>query len=143
MKRLPRLALATLCLSIMPSQAATPLDTAQLTALIKRTPALVIVDARGDEARKRRPIPFAVAYRPGLTLKASVVAVIGEQDGQAMEAARRLEIRPGLSVFTARGGYDTWLAANDGQGGRDSITPQNFTIPHNTCEQGRVLQEYK
>lgn len=130
-------------LAALPANAAALLDVPQLAALMKATPAHNLIDARGEEQRKRRPIPFSITYQPGLALKPGVAVVVAEDDTRALEAARRLEARKGVSAFAARGGYDAWREASDSKPVHESIMPQSFTIPHNTCEQGRSLQEYK
>ncbi|BCB27411.1 hypothetical protein SKTS_22970 [Sulfurimicrobium lacus] len=143
MKRL----LALMCALSAPAWAATAalLDSAQLVEMLKKNQPCCIIDARGEGPRKQQPIPFAVIYKEGVKPKPGGYAlVVGDSDRQAMETAQSVSRKSGQDVYAVKGGYAAWRQAKEGGGKTaETIMPQNFTIPSNTCEQGQALHEYK
>jgi rhodanese-related sulfurtransferase len=118
-------------------------DKARLGGLLK-LPGCQLIDVRGEGRRAQQPIPLAQPYKAGMEIKAGTVIVVGDSEQQAVEAARVLAQRAGRDVFAFGGGYAAWREAQQ-EGGRapETVMPQTFTIPSNTCEQGAPLQEYK
>lgn len=124
------------------------LDSAQLREVLKKDQPCCVIDARSEGRRKQQPIPFAVIYREGVKPKPGGYAVVvGDNDPRALEAAQAVSKKSGQDVYAVKGGYDTWKRVQ-GDGDKSSagtgvVAPQRFTIPSNTCEQGKALHEYK
>lgn len=124
------------------------LDSARLVEVLKKDQPCCVIDAREEGRRKQQPIPFAVIYKESVKLKPGGFAVVvGDNDQQALEAAQAIAKRSGQDVFAVKGGYATLKQVQSGgrepPAGPETIMPQNFTIPSNTCEQGQALHEYK
>ncbi|MDD5241832.1 MAG: rhodanese-like domain-containing protein [Sulfuricella sp.] len=133
-----------------PAWAATAslLDSAGLAEVLKKGPPCCVIDAREEGRRKQRPIPFAVIYNESIKPKPGGFAlVVGDNDAQALEAARTIFKRSGLDVYAVKGGYATWQQIQKGgkksSAGPEFVMPQRFTIPSNTCEPPKALHEYK
>ena len=124
------------------------LDGARLAEVLKKNQPCCVIDAREEGRRKQQPIPFAVIYKESIKPKRGGFAVVvGDNDQKALEVAQTISKKSGEDVFAVKGGYATWKQVRDGgknaTSGPESIMPQNFTIPSNTCEQGQALHEYK
>jgi len=124
------------------------LDGAQLREVLKKDQPCCVIDARSEGRRKQQPIPFAVIYNEGVKPKPGGYAVVvGDNDPQALAAAQAVSKKSGQDVYAVKGGYVTWKQVQEGgrksTAGTETIMPQNFTIPSNTCEQGKALHEYK
>ncbi|MDD5404256.1 MAG: rhodanese-like domain-containing protein [Sulfuricella sp.] len=150
MKWLERFMIVLACALSVPAWAAQAelLDSAQLAEVLKKGQPCCVIDAREEGHRKQQPIPFAVIYNESIKPKAGGFAVVvGDNDRQALAAAQVIVKRSGQDVFAVKGGYAAWKRAQSGgkapSGEPDTIMPQNFTIPSNTCEPGEALHEYK
>ncbi|PWB51980.1 MAG: hypothetical protein C3F18_08655 [Nitrosomonadales bacterium] len=132
-----------------PAWAATAalLDGNHLREVLKKNQPCCVIDARGEGARKQQPIPFAVIYKEGIKPKPGGFAlVVGGNDRQALEIAQAVARKSGQDVYAVKGGYAAWIQIQAGGGksaAPETLMPQNFTIPSNTCEQGQALHEYK
>lgn len=124
------------------------LDGAQLREVLKKDQPCCVIDARSEGRRKQQPIPFAVIYNEGVKPKPGGYAVVvGDNDPQALAAAQNVSKKSGQDVYAVKGGYATLkqvqTGGNKSSTGTEIVAPQRFTIPSNTCEQGKALQEYK
>ncbi|HUX62258.1 hypothetical protein [Sulfuricella sp.] len=124
------------------------LDGAQLREVLKKDQPCCVIDARSEGRRKRQPIPFAVTYNEGVKPKPGGYAVVvGDNDPQALATAQNVSKNSGQDVYAVKGGYATWkqvqAGGNKSSSGAEIVAPQRFTIPSNTCEQGKALHEYK
>lgn len=124
------------------------LDSAQLREVLKKGQPCCVIDARSEGRRKQQPIPFAVIYQEGVKPKPGGFAVVvGDNDPQALAAAQSVAGKSGQDAYAVKGGYATWrqvqAGGNKSSAGTEIVAPQRFTIPSNTCEQGKALQEYK
>lgn len=133
-----------------PAWAATAalLDDVRLTEVLKKSQPCCVIDARGEGLRKQQPIPFAVIYKEGIKpVPGGFAVVVGDNDQQALEIAQSISRKFGQDVYAVKGGYRTWRQVQEGgkkpSAAPEAATPQSFTIPSNTCEQGQALQEYK
>jgi hypothetical protein len=116
------------------------LEADRLPAQLKAAPACCVVDARGEAARRARPLPGALAWSPELVPPpGGPMILIGETDAVAHDLARRISrgLR-GKQVIAVKGGAEAWrqLVASGGTAG-------GFVIPRNTCEQGKPLQKLR
>lgn len=141
------LMIALVWLLSAPAWAATAMqvDSAQLVEILKKGQPCCVIDARDEGPRKQQPIPFAVVYKENVKPKPGGFAlVVGDNDQQALEIAQSVSRKSGQDVYAVKGGYAAWRQAQEG-GSKptETIMPQNFTIPSNTCEQGQALHEYK
>lgn len=124
------------------------LDGAQLAEVLKKDQPCCVIDARSEGRRKQQPIPFAVTYQEGVKPKPGGFAVVvGDNDPQALAVAQNVSKKSGQDVYAVKGGYATWqqvqAGGNKSSAGPETVAPQSFTIPSNTCEQGQALHEYK
>ncbi|OIP15995.1 MAG: hypothetical protein AUK53_03690 [Betaproteobacteria bacterium CG2_30_59_46] len=124
------------------------LDGAQLREVLKKGQPCCVIDARSEGRRKQQPIPFAVVYQEGVKPKPGGFAVVvGDSDERALAAARSVAGKSGEDVYAVKGGYAAWkqvqAGGNKSSAGTELVAPQSFTIPSNTCEQGKALHEYK
>ena len=124
------------------------LDSAQLREVLKKDQPCCVIDARSEGRRKQQPIPFAVIYNEGVKPKPGGYAVVvGDNDPQAQAAAQAVSKKSGQDVYAVKGGYAAWKQVQAGGNkysvGTENVSPQRFTIPSNTCEQGKALHEYK
>lgn len=124
------------------------LDGAHLREVLKKDQPCCVIDARSEGRRKQQPIPFAVTYNEGVKPKPGGYAVVvGDNDPQALTTAQTVSKKSGQDVYAVKGGYAAWqqvqAGGNKSSAGTGIVAPQRFTIPSNTCEQGKALQEYK
>lgn len=122
------------------------LDSAQLIQVLHTGAPCCLIDARSEPMRKKSPIPFAVNYREGLAISPLGFAmVIADTDHRALTVARALAAPGNGRIYAVEGGYDTWAKIQPGAASAapKSSMPKSFTIPSNTCEQGKPLHEYK
>lgn len=118
-------------------------DQAELESLLKRAPPCCIIDARPERVRKLLPLANTVPYRQDLRIDpTSVVVVIAETDGQAVEIGDAIaKTNNAKDVVAVKGGASTWRAlAGDDPAASGGSAPLRFVIPKNTCEQGTPLQ---
>lgn len=124
------------------------LDGAQLREVLMKGQPCCVIDARSEGRRKQQPIPFAVTYQEGIKPKPGGFAVVvGDNDPQALAVARLVAGKVRQDVYAVKGGYAAWrqvqVGGNKSSAGMEIVAPQRFTIPSNTCEQGKALHEYK
>jgi hypothetical protein len=120
------------------------LDRAGLSALIERTPECCVIDARKESERVLRPIAFAIELQPALRIKAgSTALVVADDDARALAVAQAVAARSDGDAMAVKGGYATWQALRQASTATSSTLPKIFTIPSNTCEQGKALHEFK
>lgn len=124
------------------------LDGVQLAEVLKKDQPCCVIDARSEGRRKQQPIPFALIYNEGVKPRPGGYAVVvGDNDPQALAAAQAVSKKSGQNVYAVKGGYAAWRRVQAGGGkysvGTENVSPQRFTIPSNTCEQGKALHEYK
>ena len=150
MRNLGRVLIMLACALSAPAWAAKAalLDGAQIREVLKKGQPCCVIDARSEGRRKQQPIPFAVIYQEGVKPKPGGFAVVvGDNDPQALAAAQAVSKKSGQDVYAVKGGYATWKQVQAGgnkfSAGAEIVAPQRFTIPSNTCEQGKALQEYK
>lgn len=118
------------------------LDGTQLAEALKSSQPCCVIDARSEGPRKQNPISFAVAHREGMVVSASSFAIIiADTDQRALEIARALAASNPGRIFAVKGGFATWQQLSGNAEG--TTMPRGFTIPSNTCEQGKPLQEFK
>lgn len=119
------------------------LDTTQLAEALKDGQPCCVIDARSLGPRKQNPIPFAIPHRDGMTITATTFAVvIADDDRRAMDVARSLAVLNKGRIFAVKGGFAAWQQLLGGGAGGTTM-PKRFTIPSNTCEQGKPLHEFK
>jgi hypothetical protein len=119
------------------------LDGPQLAALLKSGKPCCVIDARSESLRKQAPIPFAVIHREGISIaQTSFAIVVADYDLKALEIAQHLVTSDGRDIYAVKGGYTTWWQIEMGVMSQTGA-PRRFTIPSNTCEQGKALQEFK
>lgn len=122
-------------------------DVKQLREMLSKDQPCCVIDARDEGIRKQQPIPFAITYRDGIKSKAGGYAlVVGKTDEQALKIAQKISGNSEGDVYAVAGGYASWQraqSADDSAAGDSIIVPHIFTIPKNTCEQGKALHEYK
>jgi hypothetical protein len=118
-------------------------DGAMLKELLKKDQPCCVIDARDEGRRKQNPIPFSVTYQKGIKVAGAYAVVVGDRDAQALTVAQAVAKNSAADVYAVKGGYITWQEAKGNAVDANTLTPQNFTIPHNTCEQGKALQEFK
>ncbi len=150
MNRLGKFMIVLACALSAPAWAARAelLDGVGLAEVLKKGQPCCVIDAREEGRRKQHPIPFAVIYKEGVKPKPGGFAVVvGDSDQKALEAAQTISRKSGQDVFAVKGGYPTLKQVQSGgnqtSSGPETVMPQNFTIPSNTCEQGKALHEYK
>lgn len=124
------------------------LDGTQLREVLKKGQPCCVIDARSEGRRKQHPIPFAVTYQEGIKPQPGGFAVVvGDNDLQALAVARSVAGKNKHDVYAVKGGYAAWrqvsVGGNKSSAEAEIVAPQRFTIPSNTCEQGKSLQEYK
>ena len=119
------------------------LDNTQLAEALKSGQPCCVIDARSEGPRRQNPIPFAVIHREGLTISATTFAiVIADNDQRALDVARALAVLNKGKIYAVKGGFAAWQQTVAGGAGGTSM-PKSFTIPSNTCEQGKPLHEFK
>ena len=119
------------------------LDTTQLAEALKGDQPCCVIDARSEGPRKQNPISFAIPFRDGMTITATTFAVvIADNDRRALDVARGLAVLNKGRIFAVKGGIATWRKVT-GSGTGGTTMPKVFTIPSNTCEQGKPLHEFK
>lgn len=119
------------------------LDGAQLVEVLKSGKPCCVIDARSEGPRKQNPIPFAVVYREGLAVAGNSFAiVIADNDPRALDVAKGLATLNAGKIYAVKGGFAAWQQTAAGGAGGTSM-PKGFTIPSNTCEQGKPLHEFK
>lgn len=150
MRNLARVLIMLACALSAPAWAAKAalLDSAQIWEVLKKGQPCCVIDARSEGRRKQQPIPFAVIYQEGVKPKPGGFAVmVGDNDPQALAAAQAVSKKSGQDVYAVKGGYATWkqvqAGGNKSSARTEIVAPQRFTIPSNTCEQGKALHEYK
>lgn len=116
---------------------------AALGPVIAMAPGVLLVDARGLDAVRRQPLQGATPYVPGIKLVPGMVVVVAGSDEQAMTVATALAQSSGQTVYALSGGAGAWQEILDERKRSPAAVPFNFVIPHNTCQQGKPLQEYK
>lgn len=127
---------------------ATLLDQQQLQARMEKSPPCCIIDARSTSKQKQDLIAAAVLYKPGFAITPTpggYALVVADTDAAALKLARQLSAASGQDVVAIKGGYATWAAlAGTGEATNqyDPTAPRSFTIPRNTCEQGKPLRVY-
>ena len=115
----------------------------QIARRLRERPECCVIDARGELARMRGSIPFAVQLGSSVTVKKGAFAlVVADTDAAALDAAREVARRSDGDAVAVNGGYAT-LQALGRASTSSSTAPSRFTIPSNTCEQGVPLQEFK
>ncbi|MBU0501187.1 MAG: hypothetical protein KJ558_08775 [Gammaproteobacteria bacterium] len=134
-----------LALAISPlAQADVSLKTpTALGPVIAMAPGVLLVDARGLDAVRQQPLQGATPYVPGMKRIPGMVVVVADNDEQAMAVATALAQPDGQAVYALSGGPVAWQEILDERKKSPSAVPFNFVIPHNTCQQGKPLQEYK
>ena len=120
----------------------------ELSLSLKESPPCCVIDGRKELNRAKAPLPEALPYRPGLSIKpTSTVVVLADSDSEALRIPGIFgKQHPGKPILAVKGGLKTWQAAtaslssapaNDGAPG----ATLQFVIPHNTCETGQPLQK--
>lgn len=118
-------------------------DTAQLAEALKSGQPCCVIDARSEGPRKQNAIPFSVPYRDSMMVAAATFAlVIADNDQRALDVARGLAVLNKGRIFALKGGFAAWQEILGGGTGGTPM-PKGFTIPSNTCEQGKPLHEFK
>lgn len=117
-------------------------SSAKLAPLVRNAPELLLVDARSEKSRRRQPLEGATPYRENMAVKPGLIVVVGEGDKRALQVAQQLAASSGRTVYAVKGGMTAWRETKNRKT-LESLMPNNFVIPHNTCEQGSALQEYK
>jgi hypothetical protein len=117
----------------------------ELVKKLSASPPCCVVDARGDDARKSRPIKDALAWRPDLAIDpTATVVVVADADAQAVAVARSIDkAHPRKVIVAVKGGFPVWesiLIDLEQAQGRSVQGSTSFVIPKNTCEQGTPLQ---
>ena len=114
-----------------------------LGPVIAMAPGVLLVDARGLEAVSQQQLQGATPYVQGMKLVPGMVVVVADSDEQAMQVAAALTQPGGQAVYALSGGAKAWQEILDERKKSAAAVPFNFVIPHNTCQQGKPLQEYK
>jgi hypothetical protein len=115
----------------------------QIARRLADRPECCVIDARGQLARMRAPVPFAVAFTSTVTVKKGAFALlVADSDAAALTAARAVARRSAGDVVAVNGGHAT-LAALGRTAPATATMPSRFNIPKNTCEQGEPLHEFK
>lgn len=141
-RTLRRLALALLCLPALAFAAADLLlDEAAVAAQLGKTPDYQLLDARPVAAQQAVPLAFSTKYQPLMAVKKGLVFVVADTDADALKIAGSIPA-DGRSVFAVKGGATAWKQAV-AKTPVTSAMPDNFTIPKNTCEAGKAVQELK
>lgn len=120
----------------------------ELSFTLKESPPCCVIDGRKELNRAKAPLPEALPYRAGLSIKpTATVVVLADSDSEALRIAGIFEKQhPGKPIIAVKGGMKTWQAvtaslsnapASDGAPG----ATLQFVIPHNTCETGEPLQK--
>lgn len=119
------------------------LDGTQLAEVLKSGQPCCVIDARSEGPRKQNPVPFAVIYRDGMPVAGNSFAiVIADNDQRALDVAKGLAVLNAGKIYAVKGGFGAWQQTVAGGVGGTSM-PKGFTIPSNTCEQGKPLHEFK
>ena len=119
------------------------LDGAQLAEALKGGKPCCVIDARSEGPRKQNPIPFAIIHREGMVVSGNSFAiVIADNDPRALDVAKGLAALNAGKIYAVKGGFAAWRQTAAGGAGGTSM-PKGFTIPSNTCEQGKPLHEFK
>jgi hypothetical protein len=120
----------------------------ELKGVLKESPPCCVIDGRKELNRAKAPLPEALPYRAGLSIKpTATVVVLADSDSEALRIAGIFEKQhPGKPILAIKGGRKTWQAATaslssaPASDGAPGATLQ-FVIPHNTCETGEPLQK--
>ncbi len=148
MKSLAVLGALSLCLLVSLGHAG-PVelkDEPEVANLLGKKPAVTMIDARGPQKRAQKVIPFSLIPGEMAIQFKGVALVVADSDREALEVARTLSQGGGREVYAVRGGYDTWDQARSsgkGAGVPDLAASKQFTIPKDTCAQGKPLHVYK
>lgn len=128
---------------VMAAGIALLLDGVQLAEALKSGQPCCVIDARSEGPRRQNPIPFAVVHREGMAVTGNSFAiVIADNDPRALDVAKALATLNAGKIYAVKGGFATWQQTVGGAAGGTSM-PKRFTIPSNTCEQGKPLHEFK
>lgn len=120
----------------------------ELSLALRESPPCCVIDGRKELNRLKTPLPEALPYRTGLSIKpTATVVVLADSDSEALRIAGIFEKQhPGKSILAVKGGLKSWQAATSslsgvpGSDGTPGASLQ-FVIPHNTCETGEPLQK--
>lgn len=120
----------------------------ELSSTLRDSPPCCVIDGRKELSRIKAPLPEALPYRPGLSIKpTATVVVLADNDSEALRIAGIFEKQhPGKPILAVKGGLKAWQAATaslssaPASDGAPGATLQ-FVIPHNTCETGEPLQK--
>lgn len=119
------------------------LDAEHIQQMMKKDQPCCVIDVRDEGLRKQQPIPFSVGYTSSLKPKAGGYAlVVGNNDEKALAIAKKIAHKNTGDVYAVAGGYDAWRQTQGDAIGNTAIAPGNFTIPKNTCEQGKAVQKF-
>lgn len=136
-------ALLLACLGLANVHAGALLESStKLAPLVRAAPEILLVDARSEKSRRQQLVEDATPYQKNMTVKPGLIVVVGDNNQQAMQVARRLVSHGDQTVYAVKGGAAAWLEMKNRKT-LQSMMPNNFVIPHNTCEQGSALQVYK
>ncbi len=125
------------------AQAGAVLETsAKLAPILKKASSVLLLDARSEKSRLQRPLEGAIPYQEKMAARPGLIVIIGENDPRALQVAQRLASTVNQTVYALKGGVAAWNEIKK-QETPESLMPDSFVIPHNTCEQGSPLQEYK
>jgi len=143
MRKHLRLGLLLACLGLSNVHAGALLESsAKLAPLVRAAPEVLLVDARSEKSRRQQLLEGAAPYQKKMTVKSALIVVVGDNNKQAMQVARQLASHGEQTVYAVKGGATAWLEMKNRKT-LQSLMPNNFVIPHNTCEQGSALQVYK
>jgi len=141
--------LAVAWLGVAAAQAGVSLlGQAALVEALKNQPPCCVIDARGENSRRKQPLPDALRYRPDLNIVVSAsVIVVADRDQEASKVGAALAKKhPGKTIYAVKGGAAVWqsvlktLAGESSSGMPAEGSIIRFVIPHNTCETGTPLQ---
>ena len=120
----------------------------ELSFALKDNPPCCVIDGRKEPNRIKAPLPEALPYRSGLSIKPTAsIVVLADSDNEALRIAGIFEKQhPGKPIIAVKGGMKAWQTATENlssaptSDGAPGATLQ-FVIPHNTCETGEPLQK--
>lgn len=123
-----------------------PMAEPQLVHALKERQPCCVIDGRGENSRKKRPLSDAIPYRPDLKIEpTAAIVVIADNDNIAKRIAGELDaIYPGKRIIAVLGGIGTWETALVAASQTAASTPSfSFVIPKNTCESGSAIQQLR